>query len=184
MSEKRAERGIIIDQRAVFDLILLAFFLMLVLVSFRYNLRARSIPLFLGAVGFVMVGLQFLADAVPALRQRLWFLAKSGVLSADIRPTASREAAERDTAATETPSKDADAVAESSEMIRILRVLGWLVLFIVLLGLIHYLIAVGVFLVLAVRLEARESWTKAIILALGVDVSFYVLFDLLLGAHL
>ena len=56
--------------------------------------------------------------------------------------------------------------------------------FIVLLGKTHYLIAVGGFVTLVTRIEARESWKRSVLLAMGVDAGFYVLFDLILKAQI
>ena len=48
----------------------------------------------------------------------------------------------------------------------------------------HYLIAVGAFLILVTKLEAKESWKRSTILAVSVVLGFYILFDLLLQAQL
>ena len=66
---------------------------------------------------------------------------------------------------------------------RLFRVILWLVGFIVLLSFTNYLIAVGAFVVLATRLEARETWKRSIVLGICVNVSFYILFEVILKAQ-
>jgi len=55
----------------------------LAILSFDYNPRARSIPLGLGIIGSIMIFLQLLADAIPALRSRLRFVVQGGILGID-----------------------------------------------------------------------------------------------------
>ena len=72
---------------------------------------------------------------------------------------------------------------KATEWWRLFRIILWLVGFIVLLSFTHYLIAVGAFIVLATRLEARETWKRSILLGICVNVSFYILFEVLLKAQ-
>ena len=67
---------------------------------------------------------------------------------------------------------------------RVLRVVLWLVGFIVLLAFTNYLIAVGAFIVLMTRFEAKQSWKKAILLGVCTNLGFFILFELLLKVQL
>jgi hypothetical protein len=47
-----------------------------------------------------------------------------------------------------------------------------------------YLIAVGTFIILITKFESKESWKKAILLAVCINTCFFVLFNILLQANL
>lgn len=159
----------VLNDTVIFDIILFIFFLVLAVLSVDYNPRARSIPLGLGILGSAMMFFQLLADAIPALRSHLHFVVQSGILGAG----------------NETNQKN----EEKPERVtlywwKVTRVVLWLAGFVVLLTQVNYLIAVGLFIILITKLEAKESWLKSIVLALCLDASFYILFDLILQAHL
>ena len=67
---------------------------------------------------------------------------------------------------------------------RVAKVVLWVAGFIALLGLTHYLIAVGAFVALITRLESKEPWKTAMVLAICVDAGFFVLFEIILKAQL
>jgi hypothetical protein len=181
------KRAIQIDA-VIFDLIIMGFFLLLALLSFGYNPRARSIPLGLGIVGSVMSLLQFLVDALPRVRSKLRFVSSSGVLATEEK-FLRKDAGSQRAKLPDEPEKRAPAPEEREkvkpiEWWRVFRIVLWLVGFIVLLALTNYLIAVGAFVVLATKLEARESWKRAILLGVFVDGGFFILFELLLQAQI
>ena len=68
------ETKFVLNDTVLFDLIVLIFFLVLAIMSFEYNPRARSIPLGLGIIGSIMIFLQLLADAIPGMRHQLRFV--------------------------------------------------------------------------------------------------------------
>ena len=180
--DTKNELKIVFNDTVLFDLVVLIFFLMLAILSFEYNPRARSIPLGLGIIGSAMIFLQLLADAIPALRRRLRFVIQGGILEvendskkikrvADLHKSKQASGPEKE----ETPAR---------YWLQVLRLILWLVGFVGLLILVNYLIAVAAFIILITKLEAKQGWTKSIVLAVCVDVSFYVLFDLILQAQL
>jgi len=154
----------VINDTVIFDLILFVFFLVMAVMSLNYNPRARSIPMALGIIGSVMMFLQFLADAIPALRPHLRLVVQGGILGDD-----------------ETDLKKEDTVRF---WLQVLRLVFWLAGFTLLLLWINYLIDVALFVILITKLESKVSWRKAIIMAICIDASFYVLFDLILQAGL
>ena len=83
MADKKSEKQVIRGDAILFDVIIMAFFLLLAIVSLNYNPRARSIPLGLGILGSVMMFLQFLVDALPRVRSKLRFVSQSGILAGE-----------------------------------------------------------------------------------------------------
>lgn len=154
----------VLNDAVIFDLILIIFFIVLAIMSLNYNPRARSIPMALGIVGSLMMFLQFLADAIPGLRSRLKLVVQGGILGGD-----------------ELDHKNGNALRYWWQ---VLRLVFWLAGFTLLLLWINYLIVVGAFVVLIIKVESKASWLKAIVMAVCVDASFYVLFDLILQAGL
>lgn len=171
----------------LFDMILFCFFLLLSITSLGYNPRARSIPMVLGILGAVMMFLQFLVDAFPRLRTKLRFVGSSGLLSVkdNFRTKVPTKQGEPPTV----DQKEKDSLPHTqkekkSEWWLVFRIVLWLVGFILLLAYTNYLIAVAAFIVFVTKLEAKETWKRAIGLAFCVDLGFFILFDLLLQAQL
>lgn len=164
----------------LFDLIVLIFFLVLAILSFDYNPRARSIPLGLGIIGSIMIFFQLLADAIPALRPRLRFVVQGGILEVGNDSKKKKDADIQKL----NQASGSETKTSARYWLQVTRLILWLAGFVVLLTLVNYLIAVGVFIILITKLEAKESWTKSIVLALCVDASFFILFDLILQAQL
>ena len=165
MSNTDTKKKAIRTDAVLFDLIVLCFFLLLTLLSFAYNPRARSIPLGLGILGSVMIFMQLLVDALPALRSKLRFVSATGLLAKE-EQTPPKGAARIDSE--DTPASDQTRAVNASadiqigrEWWRVLRVILWLTGFIALLGFTNYLVAVGAFIVLVTRFEAKESWKRA-----------------------
>lgn len=188
MADKKGKKHITLNDAVLFDLIIMSFFLLLAVVSLDYNPRARSIPLALGIVGSVMMFMQFLVDALPSVRSKLRFISQSGLLAGEskfqpkglVRPGA-EAVTQLDQAGL---SSDEKAPTKVAEWWRLTRVILWLVGFIVLLGFTHYLIAVGAFVILVTKVEAKESWKRAIALGICVNIGFYLLFEVILQAQL
>ena len=122
-----------------------------------------------------MTLMQLLVDALPSLRSKLRFVNAAGLLAKEDQ--------------TQPPDQTLPAGAESGigigrEWWRVLRVVLWLAGFIALLAFTNYLIAVGAFIVLVTRFEAKQSWKKAILLGVCTNLGFFVLFELLLKVQL
>ena len=188
MAKKKGEKRITLSDAVLFDLIIMGFFLLLAIVSLNYNPRARSIPLVLGIVGSAMMFLQLLVDALPRVRSKLRFISQSGLL-ADARQFQHRGLVTPGAEAVTGPDQTALSPREEEqskvvEWWRVLRVILWLVGFIVLLGLTHYLIAVGAFVILVTKVEAKESWKRSITLGSCVIAAFYLLFNVILKAQM
>ncbi|MDF1590943.1 MAG: tripartite tricarboxylate transporter TctB family protein [Desulfobacterales bacterium] len=177
----KQETKFVLSDTVLFDLIVLIFFLLMAIMSFEYNPRARSIPLALGIIGSIMIFLQLLADAIPGLRPRLRFVVQGGILGTE-DDAKNKKGAVDAKKASQAPGSEIEKSARY--WLQVMRLVLWLVGFVVLLTQVNYLIAVGVFIILITKLEAKETWRKSIILALCIDASFYVLFDLILQAHL
>jgi hypothetical protein len=188
MSGNKGEKQTFQTDAVLFDLIILAFFLLFAIMSLEYNPRARSIPFGLGILGSIMTFLQFLVDALPGVRSKLRFVGSSGLL-ADKNQFRPRGTGEPGAPAPEKPDQTGPSLEEKQksgtvEWWRVFRIILWLVGFIVLLAYINYLIAVGAFVVLVTRLEAKESWKRSILLGFCIDLGFFLLFEVLLQAQL
>ena len=177
----KPETKFILNDTVLFDLIVLIFFLVLAILSFEYNPRARSIPMGLGIIGSIMIFFQLLADAIPALRPRLRFIVQGGILLTD---NAIKKKPEEADTQKSIRASGSEIEKPAHYWLQVVRLVLWLSGFVFLLTLVNYLIAVGVFIILITKLEAKESWLKSIILALCIDASFYILFDLILQANL
>jgi uncharacterized integral membrane protein len=177
MAEKPNQGGATKGDAVLFDVLLLVFFLIITIVSFNYNPRARSIPLALGMLGAFMTLLQLLVDTLPSVRSKLRFISAGGVWY-DEDPVASKDKIQAE------PEKGSEGKRGARDWWAVLRVALWLGAFILLLVLTHYLIAVAAFVFLMARLEGRESWMRSAVLALCVVLGFFILFDVLLQAQL
>jgi hypothetical protein len=176
---------VIISDAVVFDWVLLIGFLVLAVVAVNYNARARSIPMALGIVGTVMVFLQLMVDMFPSVRRKLGFVVEGGLM-ADQKEESTSETDNVSTAGAELIGMNHGQSRSEAiqEWFKILRLVIWIAAFIVLLGVTHYLIAVGLFVVLVTRIEAGESWIRSIVLAVSVNIGFFILFNLILNAQL
>jgi len=187
MADKRGEKRVRLIDAVLFDLIMMSFFLLLAVVSLDYNPRARSIPLALGIVGSVMMFMQFLVDALPSVRSKLRFISQSGLLAGEDQFQPKGSAPPGVEAETELDQAGPSSIEKAQNIVgewwRVLRLILWLVGFIVLLGFTHYLIAVGTFVILVTKLEAKESWKRSITLGICVNVAFYLLFSVILRAQ-
>ena len=186
-SDKGQEKRRFRTDAVLFDLIILCFFLLLAIVSIKYNPRARSIPLGLGVLGSIMTFMQLLVDALPG-RSIFRFVASGGMLAKEDRFPARASDRSEAKALEEPPGGDPSSQdgerKPPAEWLRVFRVVLWLAGFIVLLGLTNYLIAVGAFIVLVTKLEAKKSWVRALMLGFCVNLGFFILFELLLQAQL
>jgi hypothetical protein len=182
MGEKHRKDRPRLNDRSIFDLLLLGLFVLFSIVSLSYNPRARSIPLGLGIVGGIMILLQFLADFFPAAGSRLRFLGQRGFLAVQA-PAGKAVEESGDTGEGRTPESDRPADQEASWG-RVFRIILWLGGFVVLLMFTHYLLAVGLFILFLTKIEGRESWIRSGSIALGTTVAFYLLFEVILNAHL
>jgi hypothetical protein len=183
-SQNQSEQKIKWDA-VLFDCILLAGFILLAVVSINYNPRARSIPMALGIIGFVMMFLQFLVDAFPRLKRALRFVGESGILATQERKQKPEVAgADQSQSITRGTTQEKENQKDAREWFKVLRLVAWIAAFIFLLGMTHYLIAVGLFVALVTRIEAKESWTRAVVLAACVNAGFFVLFNLILKAQI
>ncbi len=189
MDEKKYEKKFVLSDAVITDFVFLAFFLMLAIVAFNYNPRARSIPMALGVLGSIMMLLQILADAFPNLRSKLGFVGQSGILATDKDADQKEHKEKKDRPeAARIPLKKIKPLEYWG---RVLRIILWLVGFVLLFWLLiyleipsGYLIAVGTFIILITKFESKESWRRAILLAVCINTCFFILFNVLLQANL
>jgi hypothetical protein len=175
----------VIKDAVVFDCILLIGFIVMAVVSINYNARARSIPMALGIIGAIMMVFQLLVDMFPRLKMTFRFVGESGILAGQDRaPKADDEGRTQSEPGPEAITHKKKNQKDAREWLKVLRLIAWISAFIMLLGMTHYLIAVGLFVIFVTRIEARESWARAVVLAACVNAGFFVLFNLILKAQL
>ena len=176
-----AKSGVVSKDAVVFDLLLLTVFAVFAVTSFEYNEKARSIPLAMGVIGGALTALQLLVDAFPRTRTRLRFVGERGLLGKASAAPRLSVVGQKGKGAGEGPGAVGRGEAGWGAVFRLVL---WLFGFVALLAWGNYLVAVGVFTIFVTRVEAKTRWVEAIILAAGVDVSFYLLFQVILGARL
>jgi hypothetical protein len=181
MKPKQKEPWIQIGESVIFDLLLLVAFVVFAVKSLGYNPRARAFPMGLGTIGGVMMLLQLIADAIPAMRSKLRFLGQRGLLGG-ASPIRTTEASGERTVDTMDPSHKPET--RPASWTRVFRVVLWLVGFVVLLKVTHYLVSVGFFIFFLTKIEAKENWFRSASLAAGTCLAFYLLFEVILNAHL
>lgn len=162
MDEKKYDKKFVFSDAVIADFVFLAFFLMLAIVAFNYNPLARSIPMALGVMGSIMMILQILADAFPGLRPKLGFVVQSGILATG-KVTDQKESKEKKDQAEATPIP-LKKIKPLDYWKRVLRIILWLVGFILLFWLVlfleipsGYLIAVGTFIILITKFESKDN---------------------------
>ena len=174
MAEKDRGRTVFNDA-VIFDLILVAFFLTLAVMSLDYNPRARAVPFALGLLGAFMMLLQLLADGVPRIGATLRFIHEEDLFE---KQGSSKD--EKDRAQDVVEESRREKTGGMYVWWRVTRLVVWLVAFVLLLALINYLVATAAFIFGVTKVEAGESWKKSILLSLCVTAGFFVLFQVLL----
>ncbi|GAB6153793.1 hypothetical protein JCM17380_25430 [Desulfosporosinus burensis] len=157
-----------LNGKGIFELALVAFCALFFIVSFRYNPKARLAPEIFSAALFLLASLLFLGDNVPFFQKRLKFMNEKGFFT-DIQKK------EEDLA-----SKENKGTVVVNENVKLIRILLWLVGFLVALRFVTYLIAVPVWLLFFTKIEGDRKWRESAYLALGMGIFDFVLFDLFL----
>ena len=154
-----------VEGRTLFNVLLLAVFLVVFVVSFDYQPRARKFPQGVGLIGTLMVAGQLAVDVFPGRIRWLRFVERKGIL-------ADQEALDK------AGSGEGSPLDWSGAFVHFF----WLVVFVVLLRVTGYLIAVPVYIVFAVRFGGGQPWRRAIGLAIATTAALYVIFTYFLGA--
>jgi len=162
-----------------FELVIIAFSAVLLVMSTSYNEKARLFPMILSMVMIAVMGLIFLQESVPAAGRYLGFVKESG-LFASRKPANGKVDGEGEDEGEQTQN----AAVRHSEVFRLLRFILWLLGCIILLKFVTYLMIMPVFLLLFTKVEARQSWRNAAGVAAGMGVFNYLLFSVLLGSRL
>lgn len=182
MKPERTRKRVQINDHCIFDLLILAAFVLFTIQSFEYNPRARVIPMGLGVIGGIMMLLQFLVDAFPELRLKLRFLSQRGLLGGP-DPFKGRDVQHADWSR-RIAFESHQTEKKVASWARVFRIILWLAGFVALLKAVYYLVAVGLFILFLTKMEARESWGRSLSVAVGTCVAFYLLFDVILNANL
>jgi small-conductance mechanosensitive channel len=163
--------------RSWFSLFITIVMLVMVVIAFEYNPKARLIPIMVGTLIFIMALIQFLGDTFPAIADRLPFLRQKGLLTAD------QTHSEVDSKDESMQEKAQPHQEEKEPWSRILISFIWLIGFTVILYLTTYLVAVPLFLFFFVRFAGKAKTLPSLLLSIGMSIFMYVLFELLLNAR-
>ncbi len=155
--------------KGIFELALVAFCALFFILSFTYNPRARFAPEVFSSVLFLLASLLFLSENVPFFQKRLRFMNEKGFFT-DVQKK------EEELASKETNN----STVVVNENLKLIRILLWLVGFLIALRFVTYLITVPVWLLFFTKIEGYRNWRESAYLALGMGIFDFVLFDLLL----
>ncbi|GAB6174006.1 hypothetical protein JCM15765_34840 [Paradesulfitobacterium aromaticivorans] len=170
---------------AIFELFLLVLSVAMFFVSWSYNPRARFIPEILSVVMFILAMLLLLGENVPSLQKRMGFMRQKGFFT---NTGSAGKISEQDQGAVTDSGteKETEPVSESDaslkENLKLVRLLLWLIAFVVMLRFVSYLITVPVWLLLFIKAEGERSWRQSALVAVGMGIFDYVLFTVLLRA--
>lgn len=152
-----------INGRNLFNLILLITMLVMVIISFDYNPKARLFPLAVGAVTFVMLLWQLIMDQFPKLKEKM---------------SLTNTESEKEKKEEKNPEQ------KKKHWLVAFQCLIAMVILTVLLIYVSYLIAVPVFLLLFIWLIGKAKLMNALGVSILVSGFMYVLFDLVLHANI
>ncbi|MBS4024490.1 MAG: tripartite tricarboxylate transporter TctB family protein [Clostridia bacterium] len=157
--------------RFFFNILLLIFFLVLVIISFDYRPQARMLPLNLGLVGLGMVLVQTLFDSSAKAAQKLKFLQEEGFFS---------EAANISCAQEKNITSSQQDTLNFQEWWEAIRIFAWLIALVIALRYFNYIWTIFTFIFLIVWLEGKRRILDALYLATGVGIFMYLIFVMLL----
>jgi hypothetical protein len=157
---------------------------MMFLMGFTYNPTARLIPLIVSGVVFTLALLQFLGDVFPVIRSCLPVLSQHGIIQAN-KPVDDKNEVEHSGADHEAEETADDGENEDGQGLwgTVFISFASLIVFVVVLQLVGYLIAVPIFLFLFIWLFAKEKILPSLNIAIGAGVFFYILFELILNTR-
>lgn len=163
----------------VFELFLVVLSVVMFFVSWSYNPRARLVPEILSVIMFVLAMMLFLSENVPSMQKRMGFMRQRGFFT----KTGSAGKGSEQSQDVEREGKGAETETEiKSENIKLIRLLLWLIAFVVMLRFVSYLITVPLWLLLFIKVEGERSWRQSALVAAGMGIFDYVLFAVLLRA--
>lgn len=149
--------------RLLFDGFLFLVFLTLMILALQLQPLARELPLPVALIGVVFTFSLFLLDLFPNLQAKL-----NTVFKKESNGTAKEY-------------QEAESKAKETEWKNILRIVLWLLVFVVALEWADYKIATALFVFLVAWIEGRLAFRKSVILSIGTTAFFYILFDLCLN---
>ncbi|WCK52312.1 tripartite tricarboxylate transporter TctB family protein [Aneurinibacillus sp. Ricciae_BoGa-3] len=153
--------------RILFDGFLFLIFLTLTILAIQFQPLARELPLPIALIGVVFTFSLLLLDVFPNLQSKV----NKGVKQQEQGPE--QESMIQDQV---THQKTAE-----TEWKNILRIVLWLIVFVVAVEWTNYKIATALFVFLVSWIEGRTAIRKSIVLSIGTTVFFYLLFDLCLA---
>lgn len=161
----------ILTGRGLFSLGVALATLLLIILSLDLNEKSRLIPIVVGILLLGMSTLQFLGDTFPRISKRLPFVHQKGMLTASTEMTVNNGEVKLE----EKKTKEVD-----ESWLQIYKAFGLSIGFIILMYYTSYLIAIPVFLFLAIRLVSKARIIPTLWVVLITEIFMYILFDLIL----
>jgi len=158
---KKIRRGNIL-----FTCLLLVFILIVILTSLTYSPQARLIPLLIGGVTLILGILVLISEFYPGLLRTL-------------------DVSLMDFATSATPTEtDSEKPTEMQVVKKVLNISIWLASFLVLIYFIGFLISIGVFVLLFLKVYGKRSWVKTIIVSVLTWGFIYGTFEMFIKVEL
>lgn len=140
-----------------FSVFLLIFVIVIIVTSFSYEPKARLVPLFIGLVTLILIGLVITNEIHPiSLVERLNMDLMKVNVNQEAMPQGEMTASPK----------------------RLLVVFFWICGFFIFIFLLGFHASIALFILVFLKVEGRASWTKAILTAGIVSATIFAVFEL------
>lgn len=145
----------------IFSIILQILFLIVIVMAFDFNPKARSFPLIFGTFSFVMLFLQFIVRNMKNPPKFLQFINKKGALG----------------------SSFSSGPEEVLPWKHVFSVFAWLIGYVIVMSQIHYILATLLFLLLFLHFFGKVKIASNLLFSFFFSGSMYLLFIFILESQ-
>lgn len=166
----------------IFNACLIIAMIVVLVMAFEYNARARLFPLIFSSLIIFMTGLHMMMVNMKNPPKFLHFVTKSGALT----NYAVKEETSDGMDQQEQALKSSEEIKASDDELtwgNIFYIFLWLTLFVISIVFIHYLLATLIFLILFMRFVGKVRWKTTLYFSFILTGSLYFLFEILLSAQ-
>lgn len=157
-----------------FNIGMVLFVLLIIYLSIGYSPRSRLMPLMVGIVTLVLIVVQFMFEAVPSLSK----YASYGKIDFEADLLKSENVAMELT--TEQKAKKKAKMSPEEKQQRLITIWSWIAGLGVALFVVGFLIALPLFLLLFLRINAGLTWLKSSVMTAVTSGVLYVVFSMVL----
>jgi uncharacterized membrane protein len=156
----------------IFDIVLLIILSVFIIMSFSFSDTARVFPLYFGLICFFFVLANLIVNSMKNPPKFLKFIKQKGTLSGMKSPT-------------EEANELVESIVEEEEneeisWKEIMKIVVWLIAYIIGLATINYLLATFLFLALFLGVAGKVSWINTLLISVGFTGFLYFLFEVIL----